>query len=92
MAFPGASNYAGDQRSLRDSGPASSATAMVSTTAYQQGRAVFIDCTVVGSASFTFADTSTLTFTFPAIGIYEFNWAITSYTAGTATVTVYNLY
>ena len=90
--FPNAANYAGDQRSIRDSGPASSATAMTSAGVYQQGRAIFMDCTTVGGITFNFADASTLTFTFPAVGIYEFNWACTGYTLNSGAATVYNLY
>lgn len=92
-AFPQAPNYAGDQVAIRDSAPASAVVAMSSgASAIKSGRAVFIDCTSVGTMTVTLIDTTTIVFTFPAVGIYEFNWAVTGYSLSGGAATVYNLY
>lgn len=86
----------GDQRTLRDTGPAGKATAMTVGTTYPQGRALLISCTVAGNVVVTLADTTgdNITVALPSAGIYEFNWAVIKIvTSGTsATATYYNLY
>lgn len=82
----------GDSRTLRDTGPAGDCLAMTSGTSYQQGRAILISCTVAGTVTFTFPTTNTMVVTLPAAGVYEFNFAVTKVTTGTATATYYNLY
>lgn len=82
----------GDQRTLRDTGPAGSAVAMTSGTTYQQGRAFVANCTVAGTITITFPDASTMALNLPAAGIYEWNYAVIKVATGTATSTYYNLY
>lgn len=88
--------FGGDQRTMRDSGPAGSAATISTsdTVKVQQGRALLIDCTALGTVKVGFPDGSTLTVHVPAAGIYEFNWAVNQvYATGTsATATYYNLY
>lgn len=90
MAFP--TTPAGDQRALRDGGPASACVAMTSGTTYTQGRAFLINCTVAGTVTLTFPDASTMTLNLAAAGQYEWNYAIIKVTTGNATATYYNLY
>lgn len=82
----------GDQRTLRDTGPAGSCLSMTSSSTYQQGRAVLINCTTAGTLTFTFSSGSTLAMNLAQAGVYEFNWAITGWAAGTVSATVFNLY
>lgn len=86
----------GDQRTLRDTGPAGKAVAMSVGTLYQQGRALLISCTVSGNVVIQLADTTgdNITVALPSAGVYEFNWAATKIvTSGTtATATYFNLY
>lgn len=71
--------------------PVLGTVAYVLGTAQAAGRAILFDVTVVGNCTVTFADGSTLTLTFPAIGLFEFNWAVQTVSAGTATLTAQNL-
>lgn len=82
---------AGDQRTLRDAGPAGDARVLVSTVAQKQGRAVLIDCTASGTITLVFPTGNSIILHLPAAGVYEFNWAIVSFTQGAGTYTVYNL-
>lgn len=84
---------AGDQRTLRDTSPYGTATAMTVGTVYPAGRAVIISCTVTGNIVVKLADGSTMTLAVP-VGLLEFTWAsIGIVTSGTtATATYYNLY
>lgn len=86
----------GDQRTLRDTGPAGKATLMSVGSTYQQGRALLISCTVSGNIVVQLADTTgdNITVALPSAGVYEFNWAVTQIVSSgtTATATYYNLY
>lgn len=82
----------GDQRTMRDTGPAGSALPMTSGTTYQQGRAFVANCTAAGTITLTFPDASTMTLNLPAAGTFEWNYAIVKVATGTATATYYNLF
>ena len=74
----------------RDTAPGQSASSYTSGTAQAAGRAVFLSVTAAGTITFTFADGTTVSGTFPT-GVYEFNWAVTTMTLGTATATAFNI-
>lgn len=88
--------FGGDQRTLRDTGPAGSAAVISPSDSVKviQGRAILMDCTALGTVKVGFPDASTMTVHLPAAGVYEFNWAIVQvWSTGTsATATYYNLY
>lgn len=88
MAFPQTPD---DQRTLRDTGPASNAVLMSVGTTYTQGRAVLINSTVSGVVVIQMENATTVSMTVPA-GIYEFNWAVTKIVSSAGTATFYNLY
>lgn len=68
--------------------PAQGIVAMSSGVTVQAGRAILIDCTVSGNITITFGDASSKVINVQANTLYQFNWAATSFTAGTATATV----
>lgn len=86
----------GDQRAMRDTGPAGSATAMTVGTVYQQGRALLIvvGASGAGNVVVQFPDSTTLTIAVANATTYEFNWSIIEIVSSgtTATATYYNLY
>jgi hypothetical protein len=84
----------GDQRAMRDTGPASSAQAASVGTTYLAGRALHIICTVAGNVVVQFPDATTLTTAVANNTVYEYNWAVNQIvTSGTtATATYYILY
>ncbi len=76
----------------RDTAATQAVIAMTSGTTYAAGRAVLINCTVTGTFIPVFTrDGSTVTINLQANTVYEFNWAITSW-SGTQTGAVYNEY
>ena len=69
--------------------PVNGCKGMTSTTVYPAGRGVVIDCTTTaGNLSLAFADGTSMTINVQSNTLYQFNWAVTTYTAGTASVTV----
>lgn len=52
------------------------------------GRGILVDCTGAGNATFTAGDGTSITVNLASGTLYQFNWAIVTYTAGTATCTV----
>lgn len=83
----------GDQRTLRDTGPAGSTLALTAGGAVvQQGRAIVIQCSVAGNVVLKFPDSTTITLAAQANTLYELNWAIVQVVSATATATYNNLY
>lgn len=87
---------AGDQRTLRDTGPAGSAVAASVGTVYQQARALHIvtGSSGAGNVVVKFPDGSTLTTAVANSTVYEYNWAVIQIVSSgtTATATYYLLY
>jgi len=71
------------------SAPTQGVVAMADGVAVAPTRAVLIDCTGAGTIGFTFVDGSALvTMNLQANTLLEFNWSVTKFTKGSATVTV----
>lgn len=87
---------AGDQRTMRDTGPAGSATAASVGTVYPQGRAIHIvtGASGAGNVVVQFPDGTTLTTSVANGTVYEYNWAVVKIVSSgtTATATYYILY
>lgn len=62
---------------------------LVSNVAATVGRAVLIDCTSAGNITLQFDNGSQITINLQANQLYEFNWAITKFIAGSATANVW---
>lgn len=79
-----------------DSGTASNssaiqaAVAMTVATTYTAQRYIGVNCTVAGTMTIQFPDSSTMTVTL-VVGWQIFHFAVTQVTAATATATYYNL-
>lgn len=80
-----------DQRTREFTQPAGSAQLCVSTTVYNPGKYVLVSTTVAGTQVLTMSDGTTCTPSFP-IGVVCLPLAITGYTTGTGTATVYIMF
>ena len=84
-------NVGGDQRTRTTQAPCGSAQTCTTATSYVAGKRVLISCTVSGTIVLNFEDGTTFTPTLP-VGVYDWPYALTGFTAGTATATVAILY
>ena len=75
----------------RDTAPTWGTVAYSSGTAQTAGRAIVINVTAAGNNTFVFEDASSITINFVNTGVFEFNWAVTTWTLGSGTATCNNL-